>query len=211
MKAILFDLDGTLVDSVQIWVDVCMNFVRSATGYDITLDEYWDDYRDGTAFRDIVLQIGFDGDVDALLEERDTEYMKRLEASVEWIGDAESICRDLTETYPCAIVTGSMQQYVDAIDKKLGIRSLFPTIVASDETGKHSKPDPHGLLLAAEKLGVDPNECMYIGEQTIDMKAAKAAGMTAVLVPQSYTPTDAPKYADIIFSRLEDLKLAKIK
>ena len=61
------------------------------------------------------------------------------------------------------------------------VAHLFETVVGGDETEKH-KPDPQPLLLAAERLGVAPTDCAYVGDSPFDIRAAKAAGMFAVAV-----------------------------
>jgi len=58
---------------------------------------------------------------------------------------------------------------------------LFETVVGGDETEKH-KPDPEPLLLAAERMGVDPSQAAYVGDSPFDVGAAKAAGMYAIAV-----------------------------
>ena len=64
---------------------------------------------------------------------------------------------------------------------RLRVGHLFETVVGGDETEKH-KPDPEPLLLAAQRLGVSPQDCAYVGDSPFDIRAAKAAPMYSVAV-----------------------------
>ena len=79
------------------------------------------------------------------------------------------------------IVTAKRRATVDLAFNVLPLRHLFDTIVGGDETERH-KPDPAPLLLAAERLNVDPKTCAYVGDSPFDIRAAKAARMHAIAV-----------------------------
>jgi pyrophosphatase PpaX len=79
------------------------------------------------------------------------------------------------------IVTAKRRATVELAFRVLPIEHLFETVVGGDETKAH-KPDPEPLLLAAERLNVDPKDCAYVGDSPFDIRAAKAAGMFAVAV-----------------------------
>jgi pyrophosphatase PpaX len=79
------------------------------------------------------------------------------------------------------IVTAKRRATVDLAFDVLPLRHLFETVVGGDETNRH-KPDPEPLLLAAERLGVEPRDCAYVGDSPFDIRAAKAAEMFAVAV-----------------------------
>jgi pyrophosphatase PpaX len=79
------------------------------------------------------------------------------------------------------IVTAKRRSTVELAFARVPVAHLFETVVGGDETVKH-KPDPEPLLLAAERMGVDPATAAYVGDSPFDMRAAKAAGMFAVAV-----------------------------
>jgi pyrophosphatase PpaX len=79
------------------------------------------------------------------------------------------------------IVTAKRRATVALAFDVLPLGHLFETVVGGDETKRH-KPDPEPLLLAAERMGVDPEDCAYVGDSPFDIRAAKAAGMFAVAV-----------------------------
>ena len=77
------------------------------------------------------------------------------------------------------IVTAKRRETVDLAFAQIPIRHLFETVVGGDETKGH-KPDPEPLLLAAERLNVEPGSCAYVGDSPFDIRAAKAAEMYAI-------------------------------
>jgi pyrophosphatase PpaX len=79
------------------------------------------------------------------------------------------------------VVTAKRRSTVDLAFARLRVGHLFETVVGGDETEQH-KPEPAPLLLAAERLGVDPMDCAYVGDSPFDIRAAKAAHMYSVAV-----------------------------
>jgi pyrophosphatase PpaX len=79
------------------------------------------------------------------------------------------------------VVTAKRRATAELAFARVSIAHLFETVVGGDETERH-KPDPEPLLLAAERLGIDPTTAAYVGDSPFDIRAAKAAGMYAVAV-----------------------------
>jgi pyrophosphatase PpaX len=79
------------------------------------------------------------------------------------------------------VVTAKRRSTVELAFASVPIAHLFETVVGGDETEKH-KPDPEPLLLAAERMGVAPTDCAYVGDSPFDIRAAKAAEMYALAV-----------------------------
>ena len=204
--AVLYDLDGTLVDTIGYWMEVYLQ----------TLHDYGVD-TDQKEFLELIytLNAPFDGVLDhygidiskakELRAMRDKRYTDILRTKPLWFDGAEELLHKTVEKYPTAIITGSHRSYVDAIDDQVKIESIIPTIISYDEMEGHSKPSPFGLLLAAEKLKVDPKGCVYVGDQIFDVEAANNAGMTSCLLWTEFTPSAAGEEADISAESIEDL------
>jgi pyrophosphatase PpaX len=79
------------------------------------------------------------------------------------------------------IVSAKRRATIELAFAKIPLAHLFDVVVGGDETTRH-KPQPEPLLLAAERLGVDPADCAYVGDSPFDIRAAKAADMHAVAV-----------------------------
>jgi pyrophosphatase PpaX len=79
------------------------------------------------------------------------------------------------------IVSAKRRATIDLAFDRIPLRHLFDVVVGGDETAKH-KPDPEPLLLACERLGVEPQGAAYVGDAPFDVAAAKAAGLASVAV-----------------------------
>ena len=91
-------------------------------------------------------------------------------------------------TVPTAIVTSAPGRMVDAFDEALLFRRYIDVVIHGDHVNPRYKPDPLGLQMACDKLGVDPSMCVYIGDQACDIEAATAIGMPSILLRGMYTP-----------------------
>ncbi|MES1247705.1 MAG: HAD-IA family hydrolase, partial [Actinomycetota bacterium] len=96
-------------------------------------------------------------------------------------GVEDVIVRLHEEGVRLGVVTAKMRKTAELAFTRLEVGHLFEVLVGGDETEKH-KPDPDPLLLAAQRLGVDPIDCAYVGDSPFDIRAAKAAHMYSVAV-----------------------------
>ena len=83
---------------------------------------------------------------------------------------------------PFAVVSGSSRESVVCSLTTLGLLNKFPVIVAAEDY-KNPKPAPDAFLMAAEKLGMEPKDCLVFEDTALGIKAATAAGMASVMVP----------------------------
>lgn len=116
---------------------------------------------------------------------------------------AEKILRYVqAEGIPSGIVTTAFRSFVDAVNEKLPIHALVNLLITAEDVGEKGKPNPYGLLLAVEKLGIKPMDAIYIGDQPFDVLAANAAGMESWLIQHPHTPVDAGKHAKLVLPNL---------
>lgn len=204
-KAILFDLDGTLVDTISLYEQAFIK-VLAAQGYEVSLETFRDWYMRGVHLREIAQILGFpEEDIPQMRLERDAIYHELLGTQTAWIAGAEEALRKAKEIGPVGIVTGSWLSYLEAMRPKTDIFTHAKAIITADDMHMFMKPHPHGLLVCADRLGVDPAACVYIGDQKFDVEAANAAGMTSVLVHGTHTPKDAGDYANVVAHTLEEM------
>jgi len=181
-KAVLFDLDGTLVDTVELRIEAWEQTLAGA-GLPTTREELAPLIGlDGKRLaREIAALAGAPID-DARAETIDRECGELYERLNQSPRPLPGIGRliDLIERRAIvwAIATSSRKEQVAASVASLGLRNE-PTIVDASHV-KHAKPEPDLLLLAASQLGVEPAGCWYIGDSTWDMVSAVAAGMIAI-------------------------------
>ena len=212
-EAILFDLDGTLVDTVQTRIDAWQEALEDA-GFPTISEE-------------LAPMIGLDGrrlarEIAALhgrpidearSEEIDREsgeiYERRNRAPSPLPGVAAVVAAIERAGIQWAIATSSRKDQVKTSVDALGL-AREPTIIDASHV-EHAKPEPDLLLYAAKELGVKPERCWYIGDSTWDMVSAVAAGMIAIGVDVgSAVGGDALRSAGaaVVVSTLEELAAA---
>ena len=201
--AILFDLDGTLIDTMQIWKEVYLETLDDV-GISLTEEEFWPLYRSGFRFLEFVPKRGYKGDVYALQKKRDARYCDRLEQEATWINGARNVLQKIASQYPVAIVTSSHRSYTDAIDKKIELYQVADVLVTSEDV-RNVKPDPEPLLFACSQLNARPKNCVYIGDQQCDVAAAKAAEMEFIFIPAVFSDPNTYKEEDKVLGNIQDL------
>ena len=207
--AILFDLDGTLIQTTHLYEEACIAGMRSI-GLEFSPEDFKRLYPTGYSMASWITEKGGDASrLEDVRAARDIVYHELLATRSEFAPGALEILEFLRD-HPTGVITNSWRSYLDAIQKKLAIYDFLKEIVTADDMGDFYKPHPHGLLLTADRLGADPENSIYVGDQIFDLQAARAAGMTACLIYGPHTPEGAEKHADLIVESLVELQ-AKIQ
>jgi pyrophosphatase PpaX len=176
---VLFDLDGTVIDSGAIILASMRHAAKEVLGVE-------------PADEDLMAAVGGPGleaQMHALAPDRVEELVTVYRAHNEPLHDGLACCpgvedvlvRLKDEGRRLGIVTAKRRKTVELAFDQLPLEHLFETVVGGDET-KHHKPDPEPLLLALERLDADADEAAYVGDAPFDVKAAKAAGVFSIAV-----------------------------
>lgn len=207
--AVIFDLDGVLVDSEVWWNDVRIAFAHAH-------DRPWtqDDQHAvmggnsrewATTMRD---RLGLEALTVDEIEQAIVDGVVARYASdpAPVIADAPSQVRRIAAARPVAIASSSHPAVIAAALDALGIREVMGAIVSSDEVAA-GKPAPDVYRLAASRLGVAPASCLVVEDSLNGVRAGKAAGMTVVLVPNASVPPagNARDLADAVLPSLARL------
>jgi phosphoglycolate phosphatase len=186
--AILFDLDGTLVDSAPDLAGAA-NDMRAARGlpavpYERLRRMVGSGARGlvGAAFGAAPGDAGYD----ALRDEFLARYEARSTLETRVFDDMARVLDALdARALPWGIVTNKIERYTGAIVRGLGLAARARAIVCGDTT-PHAKPHPAPLLEAARRLGVAPAACTYVGDDLRDVQAGRAAGMATIVAGWGY-------------------------
>ncbi len=176
---VLFDLDGTVVDSGSIILASMRHATREVLGQDFADQELMQAVG-GPGLEAQMAVFGPD-QVDELVRvyrAHNEPLHEELEACV---GMEDVLVRLHEEGRRLGVVTAKRRATVELAFARVPLGHLFETVVGGDETVLH-KPDPAPLLLAATRMAADPAETAYVGDSPFDVRAAKAAGMHAVAV-----------------------------
>jgi len=180
--AVLFDLDGTLVDSVETRIGAWLRTFREV-GLPATREEVAPLIGlDGKRLASDIAAVNGTPIDDARAEEIDHlagEIYEELNRSPRALPGVRRLIDAIEERkIKWSIATSSRKAQVATSVAALGLANE-PTIVDASHV-KHAKPEPDLLLLAAEQLGIEPGRCWYVGDSTWDMVSAVAAGMIAI-------------------------------
>lgn len=191
-KAVLFDMDGVIVDSEPLHVAAFQATLRRY-GHDLSDEQYKQHFAgktDEAGFNQYFDFVGETVDLSVVMDEKAKEYL-RLAADrlVPYPGVIELIRELADKTVPLGLVTGSLRAEAEVTLKAFDIEQYFSIIVAAEDISK-SKPSPEGYLKGAEALGVHPEKCVVIEDAPSGVRAAAAAGMRCLAVATTHTPEE---------------------
>ena len=193
MAAVLFDLDGTLIDTVHDFAQ-CANQLRAARGLHPLATEVLREAvtlgADAILDRALDLRPGDAGHADVRAEFLDL-YEKNLAAtSTLFEGVDEVLTRLESKGITWGIVTNKPRRFTVPLVHILGLDQRAWCVISGDTTA-HAKPHPDPLRLAASEVRVAPAQCVYVGDAETDVEAARAAGMASVVALFGYLPAQA--------------------
>ncbi len=219
VQAILFDVDGTLADTDDEYIQRAARLMGPL--------KLLFPRQDPTAFlRWGVMTV--ESPMNALMVVPDWLHIDdKLVALSNWLEDlrprrasghfvlmagARALLETLSARYPLGLVTARPERQTLAFVDQFELRPFFK-IVASAQTAPYTKPYPHPVLWAAKTLGVPPEACLMVGDTTIDIRAGKRAGAQAVGVLCGFGQRDELEQcgADLILPNTADLAEAMLK
>ena len=207
IEAVVFDLDGLLLDSEQVWDAAREQLVGERGGR-------WHE----RAQRDMMGMSSPEWSrymherlgVPEPPDEISTEVVRRLERlyrdRLPLIPGAREAVECLADRWPLALASSSNRELIDLALELMGVGHLFEATVSSEEVAR-GKPAPDVYLEAARRLGVDPSTAAAIEDSHNGIRAAKAAGMRVVAIPNHHFPPneDALAQADVVLDSLAGL------
>lgn len=208
MKAFIFDFDGVIVDSERYWRIIGdaqffpsiipgwstadgakMMGLGLKTGYKLLVDEYG-------------LTMGFD------------EYWIELNRCVDDIythkaqplpGLHDLIARLAAMHIPLGVASSSQRHWIEPTLKRLDLEQFFSAICGANDVNERTKPLPDVYLLAAERLGVSPQECVAMEDSKMGLSSAKNAGMKAIAIRTRMNPEQDLSQADMEITHYDQL------
>ena len=207
MAAVIFDLDGVLVDSEGVWNEVRKQFVEENGGR-------WHDgaQRDMMGMSSVEWsryvrdRLGVDMDPERISREVADGVVDVYREKLPLLPGAVDAVKALTEEWPLGLASSSNRHVIDLALELAKIADDFQATVSSEEVGA-GKPAPDVYLEAARRLGVDSEACAAIEDSTNGIRSARAAGMAVIAVPnQDYPPEPAAlELADVTVESLTEV------
>lgn len=212
-RAVIFDMDGVLIDSEPLHSIVEMNLIR-ALGLELTEKEYHKFL--GTTTRHMWATLKESYEIPQLLEElielTDRRYLEYLETLHELplIPGVEPLLEELERTGVVRMVASSAPlSHIEHILRRLGLKDRFQAMVSGVEV-ERSKPAPDIFLRAASRCGAHPADCVVVEDALSGVQAAVAAGMACVGFRNPNSCGQDLSAADLLIDSLAELTVAKL-
>jgi HAD superfamily hydrolase (TIGR01509 family) len=185
IRAILWDNDGVLVDTERLYLQATQE-VMEAAGRPFTLDDYREYFlRQGIGAWHL-LKSKSPEDILRLREERNDRYSDLLRAHACAIDGVSDVLAQLHGKYTMGIVTSSRRDHFDLIHARCDLLRYFDFALTADEL-PHTKPHPAPYLIAVDRSGCPPAECIAVEDSERGLESAVAAGLACIVIPTPLT------------------------
>jgi phosphoglycolate phosphatase len=193
LRAVLFDLDGTLIDSAPD-LGAAADMMRTARGMPSLPTERYRPMAGAGARGMIGIAFGIGpehADFAALKEEFFGNYERCMFGQTRvFPGVAELLDHLRKRELPWGVVTNKAARFTEPLVRSIDLFASAAVVISGDTT-PHAKPHPEPLLEAARRIGVSASECIYVGDDQRDIVAGRAAGMRTVAATYGYLGADA--------------------
>lgn len=191
IKAVIFDLDGTIVDSEPLHEKVFYELfgeLGHPDDHGIHFEEYYGT-SDEAVWRDFVKKFPQDQSMSELLAWKQERYLQMLVLEKPIFPGVHNLIDELSSRYSLAIASGSRHTVIDRVLNLGALDSYFPVRISSQDV-KNGKPDPEIFILTAHKLGIEPRQCVVIEDSVFGVQAANSAGMLSIGITNTFSGND---------------------
>lgn len=206
-KAILWDMDGVIVDSSSFHF-VAWEETFAKRGITLSQENFIRLFgaRNDFIIRDILGQELPEEEVKAIAQEKERHFREKAKGKIKLFPGVSKLLNSIRKgAFKLALASSAPRENIDFITGELKLEGYFSCIISGHEVSE-SKPSPQVYLLAAEKLMAEPNDCIVIEDSPLGVKAAKAAGMRCLAVTNTHPKQDL-KEADSVVDSLEEVDL----
>jgi HAD superfamily hydrolase (TIGR01509 family) len=213
IEAVVFDLDGVLLQSEEVWDGVRERYVRERGGrYDEEVQRAMMGMSAPEWSRFLHEEAGVPAEPEEINRDVVALMLEAYETELPLLPGALEAVRRTAAEFPLALASSSNRAIFEEALRLAGIADLFQATVSSEEV-KRGKPAPDVYLEAARRLGVSPERCAAVEDSHSGIASAKAAGMRVLAIPNaSYPPgNEALALADVTLASLEELTPARIE
>jgi 2-phosphoglycolate phosphatase len=211
LRAVLFDMDGTLLDSAPDFIAVCQA-MRADRGLPLIADKLIRDQVSGGARAMVAANFATTPDADGF-ETLRQEFLERYQSHCAVLTRPFDGMNELLDEIEQAkliwgVATNKPLRFAEPIMQQLGLAERSAVLVCPDHVSK-SKPDPEMILLACTQIGIQPGEVLFVGDDERDIEAGRAAGCKTAAVTYGYIhPQDNPRNwgADVVVDHPLELR-----
>jgi HAD superfamily hydrolase (TIGR01509 family) len=212
IEAVVFDLDGVLIDSEHVWDEVREQLARERGGRwhaRAQADMMGMSSTEWSRYMHDVIGLAeppeaIDAEVVRRMQARYAEHLPLVDGAVDAV-------RRLAGSFRLGLASSSNRQIIEVVLERADLARFFEATVSSEEVAR-GKPAPDVFVEAARRLGVSAERCAAVEDSANGIRAARAARMRVVAVPNRRypPPTDALRLADVVVASLGDLTVAAV-
>jgi HAD superfamily hydrolase (TIGR01509 family) len=207
IAAVVFDMDGVIVDSERVWDDVREAYTREVGGtYSESATRDMMGMSSVEWSRYMAEKLGVPGTPEEINAAIVARMLERYGEAPPLIPGAVDAVRRCAARWPLAVASSSNPELIEVVLEASGLRDVIPIAVSSQDVAR-GKPAPDVYLEAARRLGVDPRSCAAVEDSHNGIRSAKAAGMRVIAVPNPHFPPgdEALAQADVVIESIAQL------
>ena len=212
IEAVVFDLDGVIIDTEEVWEEVRRAYVAEHGR------EFRPDSQDrmmgmstGEWSRHLSVDVGVGRTPEIVAREVLERMAARYREALPLIPGGVDAVRRLGARYPLALASSSARVLIDQVLDTADLKGAFVATFSTEQVAR-GKPAPDVYLAAVDALGLDPAVCAAVEDSSNGLRAASAAGLAVIAVPhEGYPPApDALALADLVLTGLDDLTVEAV-
>lgn len=210
-KAVIWDMDGVIADTAPYHFNAWRDVFRKR-GVDFTETDFKRNFgqRNDTIIRNTLGKDTPQSEIDAITVEKEVNFRSRVKENIRPLPGAIRLMQLLTQHgFKMALASSAPMENIRLITEGLDISRYFQTIVSGRDVAE-GKPSPQGFLMAARRLGVEPQECIVIEDAVAGVAAAKRAGMRCLAVTNTHPRTSLAE-ADLVVDTLEEVDISNLE
>jgi len=205
LEAVIWDMDGVIADTAPYHFMAWQETFQKR-GVKFAEEDFKRNFgqRNDTIIRNTLGENLSPGEIDTIANEKEENYRRKVAQNIKSLPGAIELIRSLAgRGVKMAVASSAPMENIQLVIGGLGIGDCFQTIVWGREVAE-GKPSPQGFLLAAERLGAEPQNCLVVEDAVAGVAAAKRAGMKCLAVTNTHHKTRL-KEADFIADTLRDI------
>ncbi len=217
VKAVIFDMDGVLIDSEPLWEKAFLLYLEilgkpqpGGRKYTEQVNRNFRGRNQQVIVANMRRLYGLKGSYDKIMADRLKILYQVFDQKLRLIPGAVRLLSKLYRRYPLALASSSPTQVIKYVVKRYNLKKYFRVNVSGDEVSR-SKPSPDIFLAAAQKLKIKPEAILVIEDSISGVEAARRAGMKCIALKQPYTQMKYLASADRVVRKLSSITLKLIE
>jgi len=210
-KAVIWDMDGVIVDTARYHLKAWQEVFRKR-GVNFTEADFRRTFgqRNDTIIKTVLGREVSQEEMNAIAKEKEESFRRSIEQKLKPLPGVIELMTSVKERgFQMALASSAPIENIQLVSQTLGISDCFESII-SDKDVTEGKPNPQVFLLAAERLGVGPRDCIVIEDAVAGVTAAKRAGMYCLAVTSTH-PRQSLMAADLVVDTLEAISADDIE